>query len=110
MMNSTQPFMIGPPSFLEKDYVGLSDQVMLKLRNICEKSIDENRNLDLEELNSIGVDYESAYSLRTQIYSQRVRKSSSKVRNQFEKGPQYLKMWQTGGHGNDILSLARHAR
>lgn len=92
----------------EVEYIGISDDIVIKLKTICEKSIEDNNVLNCEELISLNIDYESAYSLRQQIYSIKIKKTSSKIRSLFEN--KYLKLWYLGGKGNDIISLARHAR
>ncbi len=75
---------------------------------MCEDSLDRSCSLDLRAVDALGVDYDSAFSLRSQILGRRVRKTSGRVRSDVENA--YAARWLEGAEGSDVLSLARDAR
>lgn len=86
---------------------GVPKLVMDALRKLCDESLEKGLNLDPEEVSNLGVELETAFSLRAHILSRHIKKTSHVVRAAM---PSYAAAWQAGGPGNDVVSLARRAK
>ncbi len=83
----------------------LSPDAVRTLTALCEESLDFDRPLDCAVFDRLGIDFESAFSLRSQLLNRRVRKTAHCVRDAMPGI--WAKAWADGG---DVINLARQAK
>jgi len=86
---------------------GIPAGVFSQLKALVEDSLDRNAPLDGDAVDALGVDFESAFSLRGQMLTRRVRRTAPTVRQAM---PELAALWKQGGEGNDVVSLARKSK
>ena len=87
---------------------GIPPAVFAELKRLVEVSLERNSPLDAGACDALGVDFESAFSLRSQMLTRRVRRTAPAVRHACEAD--LAPLWLQGGDGHDVVSLARRAK
>jgi hypothetical protein len=96
--SSSSSRVASPPAAM-RHLAGIPAALFEQLRKLCEDSVETSTPLDAEAVAALGVDFDAAFSLRSQMSTRLVKRTSGKVRQEM---PAFAARWLEAGNKNGL--------